>query len=163
MSHSSHPPPRFRELSHDECAALLRRQHVGRLAYALHDRVWIEPIHYTYDDGWLVGRTSAGSKLATLAHNPWVALETDEIRDTFDWESVVVRGTFYRLKPHGNTVDRASYARALPLLRAIVPESLGPDDPVAFRDVLFHIHVDEMTGRAAAPPNAETDGEPASG
>jgi len=27
--------------------------------------------------------------------------------------------------------------------------SLGPDDPVPFRDVLFHVHADEITGRLA--------------
>ena len=146
------PAPAFRELARAECDALLRRQTVARLAYAFHDRVSIEPIHYAYEDGWLVGRTAAGSKLATIAHNPWIALEVDEVRDTFDWESVVVHGTFYRLRPEGTAAERESWARALPLLRRVVPEALGPDDPVPFRDVLFHVHVDEVTGRAARPP-----------
>jgi nitroimidazol reductase NimA-like FMN-containing flavoprotein (pyridoxamine 5'-phosphate oxidase superfamily) len=143
--------PIIRELTRAECGALLGRQTVARLAYASHDRVSIEPIHYVYEDGWLVGRTAEGSKVATLAHDPWVALEVDEVRDTFDWDSVVVRGTFYRLRREGSAADRESWARAVPLLRRIVPEALGPDDPVPFRDVLFHVHVDEVTGRAARP------------
>jgi nitroimidazol reductase NimA-like FMN-containing flavoprotein (pyridoxamine 5'-phosphate oxidase superfamily) len=146
--------PTFRELAPAECDALLRRQRVARLAYAFRDRVSIEPIHYVYEDGWLVGRTAPGSKLEVLAHNPWVALEVDEVRDTFDWESVVVRGTFYQLHREGTETERASWARALPLLRRIVPEALGPGDPVGFRDVLFHVHADEVTGRAASPPGA---------
>ena len=146
--------PRFRELSRAECEAILARQHVGRIAYAFHDRVAIEPIHYVFDDGWLVGRTAAGSKLATLARNPWVAFETDVVRDTFDWESVVVHGTFYRPQSHGTPAQRASWAHALKLLRTFLPETLGPDDPTPFRDVLFQVHVDEVTGRAATPPGA---------
>jgi uncharacterized protein len=141
----------FRELSREECEALLRRQSVARLAYASHGRVSIEPIHYVYDDGWLVGRTSPGSKLDTLAHDPWVAVEVDEVHATFEWESVVVRGTFYRLHETGSAAERESWARALPLIRRIVPEALGPDDPVPFRDVLFHVHADEITGRVAQP------------
>ena len=146
------PPtgPEFRELSRDECEALLRAGHVGRLAYAHHDRVSIEPIHYVYRDGWLVGRTARGSKLETLAHNPYVALEADVVRDAFDWESVVARGTFYVLRPAGNATERASWERALAMLRELLPATLGPDDPTPFRDVLFHIHVDELTGRAAS-------------
>jgi hypothetical protein len=157
--------PTFRELTRAECDALLGRQTVARLAYAFHDRVAIEPIHYVYDvsdGGWLVGRTASGSKLLTLAHNPWVALEVDEVRDTFDWESVVVHGTFYRLYSEGTETERASWARAVPLLRRIVPEALGPDDPVPFRTVLFHVHVDEVTGRAARPPGAASPAAPRS-
>lgn len=143
--------PTFRVLTRAECDALLARQRVARVAYTFHDRVSIEPIHYAYEDGWLVGRTAPGSKLATLAHNPWVALEVDEVRDTFDWESVVVHGTFYQLHREGTATERESWARAVPLLRRIVPEALAPNDPVPFRDVLFHVHVDEVAGRAARP------------
>ena len=148
--------PTFRPLTHAECVALLRSQVVGRMAYAFHQRVSIEPIHYVYDDGWLVGRTSPGTKLSTLAHSPWVAVEVDAVRGLFDWESVVVRGTFYPLHDDGSAAARASWARALPLLRRLVPESLGPRDPTQFRDVLFHIHVDELSGRAARPAGAES-------
>ena len=146
--------PAFRELTRAECDALLGRQTVARLAYAVHGRVSIEPIHYVYEDGWLVGRTAEGSKLAALARNPWVALEVDEVRDTFDWESVVVRGTFYRLRGEGSAAERESWTRARRLLRRVAPGARGPDDPAAFRDVLFHVHADEVTGRAARPSRA---------
>lgn len=157
-SHAAYAPT-FRELARAECDALLARNRVGRLAYTFHDRVSIEPIHYAYADGWLVGRTAPGSKLDTLAHHPWIALEVDEVRDTFDWASVVVHGTFYRLHEHGSAAERASWERALPLLRQIVPEALASRDPVPFRDVLFHVHADEVSGRMALPP-ADASGAP---
>jgi nitroimidazol reductase NimA-like FMN-containing flavoprotein (pyridoxamine 5'-phosphate oxidase superfamily) len=143
--------PSFRTLSRAECEALLRAQHVGRLAYTVRDRVAIEPIHFVYHDGWLVGRTAPGSKLASLSHNPFVAFETDVVRALFDWESVVVRGTFYLLHARGTPTERESWERSVSLLRTLVPETFGPGDPVPFRDVPFHIHVDEITGRAATP------------
>jgi len=153
----------IRELTHGECEAMLRRHGFGRLAYALHDRVWIEPISYAYDDGWLVGRTSAGSKLATLAHNPWVAMEIDDVRDTFDWRSVVAYGTFYPLHQRGTPTERRSWEHAVSLVRAVAPDALGPNDPAPFRDVLFHIHVDTMTGRTATPAPAGRRAPPALG
>ena len=49
--------PTFRTLEADESRTLLARHRVGRIAYALHDRVDIEPVHYVYDGDWLFGRT----------------------------------------------------------------------------------------------------------
>jgi len=152
MSNSTDGPaaPRFHELSREECLALLARQHVGRLAFAFSDRVDIQPIHYVYDDGFLYGRTSEGAKLTTIAHNRWVALEADEVRGVFDWQSVVVRGAFYRLELEGGTVDARRLAQhAIALLGAVIPATLRPGDPAEFRTVLFRIAVDEITGRAA--------------
>jgi hypothetical protein len=39
--------------------------------------------------------------------------------------------------------------RAVRLLRTIVPETLRASDPVPFREILFRIHADEMSGRSA--------------
>ncbi len=146
------PPPEIRPLTHDECLAVLARHQVGRLAFTFHDRVDIQPIHYVYDDGWLYGRTSEGAKLETIAHNRWVAFEVDEVRAPLDWASVVVRGAFYRLDPGAVAErEREAAARAVELLQRVVPNTLGADDPVPSRRVLFRIHVDDVTGRRAVP------------
>ena len=143
--------PTFRALSHVECDALLARNHVGRIAFAFRDRIDITPIHYVYEAGWLFGRTSEGAKLSTIAHNIWVAFEVDEIRGVFDWASVVVHGTFHRIDLGGSPREQAAGARAIHLLRAIVPETFEADDPVAFRTVLFRIAIGEVSGREARP------------
>lgn len=141
--------PAFRDLAEPECLELLARNSVGRLAFAFHDRVHIVPIHYVYDDRRLFGRTSSGDKLVTLRHSPWVAFEVDEVAGTFDWRSVVVQGTFYRLPEDGSPVERHARRHAIELLRRIVPLTATRADPVAFRDVIFEIVVDTVTGRAA--------------
>jgi nitroimidazol reductase NimA-like FMN-containing flavoprotein (pyridoxamine 5'-phosphate oxidase superfamily) len=141
--------PQFSELTADEARALLKRLHVGRLAFTLHDRVDIEPINYASDGEWIFGRTSAGSKLTTLLHHPFCAFETDEVRDLFDWSSVVVKGTFYLLDPGLGSTD--TYRRALQLLRDLLPGTFSAEDPVPQRDILFGIFVHDITGRAATP------------
>jgi hypothetical protein len=152
MSSPAERPPSIHALERDECLALLDRHQVGRIAYAFHDRVDIQPIHYLSSQGWLYGRTSEGSKLETIAHNRWVAFEVDEVRGTFDWASVVVRGAFYRLDPDAAAPgEREEAARAAALLGSVVPNTLAPGDPAPFRTVLFRIHVDEVTGRRAVP------------
>jgi uncharacterized protein len=140
--------PRFDSLSHAECASVLARNHVGRIAYAFRDRVDIEPIHYAYASGWLAGRTAPGSKLTTLLHHRWVAFEVDEIEGPFDWQSVVVHGTVDFVEPD-SPHERAVFDHALARLREHFPATFTPDDPTPFRTVVFRIHINEIAGRSA--------------
>ena len=146
-------PPVIRDLAPDECAAVLARGWVGRLAFAFRDRVDIQPVHYVFEDGWVYGRTSQGAKLETMRHNPWVAFEVDEIHAPFDWTSVVVKGSFHRLDDDEDASPRTRLARehALELLRGLTPRTLAPGDPTPWRHVLFRISVDHVTGREARP------------
>jgi uncharacterized protein len=141
--------PVFRELPQAECVALLRRNHVGRVAFTFHDRVDVEPIHYVYADGWLHGRTALGAKIAILRHHPWVAFEVDEVEDLFDWQSVVVHGVVHVPEPDGSATDRQAYADTLAHVRTLVPQAIDEGDPTPERAVLFRIHVDSISGRAA--------------
>jgi uncharacterized protein len=141
--------PTFRELSPEECEALLAVNHVGRMAFTFKDRPDIEPIHYVAENGWIFGRTTQGTKLTTIGHHPYVAFEVDEVRGTFDWRSVVALGTVYLLDPEFGTTHAAEYERAVELLRRFMPKALREGDPVPFRTVVFGIHVDELRGREA--------------
>ena len=142
-------PPTIRELSPDEARALLREQHVGRIAYAWRGQVDIEPIHYVFDEDAIYARTSVGAKLLTLRHSPWVAFEVDDVRGRHEWRSVVAHGTVYELRPDGTPADRRAYAHALDLLRTCDPAALTPDDPAPWRTVLFQVSVDRLHGREA--------------
>lgn len=155
--------PSFRALDKVECQRILSRNHVGRIAYSFHDRVDIEPIHYVGHGEWIYGRTSPGTKLATLSHHRWVAFEVDEIDGPFDWRSVVVHGTVYWLASEPSSRDTEA---GLAQLRRFLPETLTEDDPTPFRTVLFRISTSEISGRCAStacaaaspddarPPNA---------
>lgn len=151
--------PVFSHLTRDEIDALLARNNVGRIAYAFQDRVDIEPINYVYADGWIYGRTSQGSKLETIAHHRWVAFEVDESRGIFDWHSVVVRGAVYFLTPDSPPAEAHSFEHGLTLLRELLPGTLQGNDPVPFRHVVFRIHLDEVTGRAAKSGTLPSDKE----
>ena len=139
--------PRYVTLDDTESRAFLARQHVGRLAFTLHDRVDIEPISYTFEGGWIFGRTSVGTKLSTLVHHPWCAFETDHVVGQFEWTSVVAKGTFYLLDPESGSPD--VYAKALTSARSLVPDAFSAADPAPHRGVLFGIFVNEITGRSA--------------
>lgn len=141
--------PAIGVLERDECERLLKRNMVGRLAFALHDHVSIVPVHYVYDEGWIYGRTEPGGKLVPILRNRRVAFEVDEHEGMFSWQSVVAQGALYLINPEGDK-DKEVYANALNLLRRILPSTMGRADPVPFRDQLFRIQVSEMSGRSAS-------------
>ena len=140
----------IRELTSEEVTALLTRNTVGRVAFCWHDRVDIEPINYVYDAPWIFGRTSIGAKLLALAHNQWCAFETDDVRDLFHWQSVVVKGPFSAL--NSALGESEKYDRAVTALRKLVPAALTDADPVPERNIVFGIHANEIVGRTMAPP-----------
>jgi nitroimidazol reductase NimA-like FMN-containing flavoprotein (pyridoxamine 5'-phosphate oxidase superfamily) len=138
-------------LSAEEITSILVRNHVARIAFAVHDRVDIEPIHYVYAQGWIYGRTSPGAKLATVQRNRCVAVEVDEVESLFDWRSVVVHGGLYVLHAED---DREMWDHAVTLLRTLVPETLTARDPAPHRDVVFRIARQEATGRVSRSESA---------
>jgi nitroimidazol reductase NimA-like FMN-containing flavoprotein (pyridoxamine 5'-phosphate oxidase superfamily) len=131
--------------------ALLARHTVARLAYTHRDRVDIEPIHYVYHGGWLYLRTQPGTKLATLIHNPWVALEVDEVHGMYAWESVVVRGRLQLLDDGPHDAGRARYRAAVEAIRSLVPDAFTDRDPTPGRGVVCAVYVDDVEGRRATP------------
>ena len=143
--------PVFKTLSREESEAVLSRNSVGRIAFALHDRVNIVPIHYVYMNGWVYGRTASAGKLRDILRNRRIAFEVDEERQLFEWRSVIVRGPLYLIQSDGTQRARAIYHAALSAMRRLLPESLTELDPVPFRDQLFRIRAAEVSGRASVP------------
>lgn len=131
------------DLTNDEAQALLGRNHVGRIAFTLRDRVQLEPIDYVYDAPWIFGRTSADAQLLSVGPAQWCAFEADEVQGMFDWESVVVKGPFYQNSP----LAAWDYARAVTALRHLVPRAMTHSDPTPARDYVFGVHATEITGR----------------
>lgn len=143
--------PAIRSLDRSECEKILRRNHIGRIAYTFQDRVDIEPISYVFDDGWIWGRTSHGEKFDVVQRNYWVAFEVDEVEDMASWRSVVVHGGFYPLDEDETEEQKEALERGLALLRRLLPETLRPEDPFPFRTNLFRIAAQTVSGRETSP------------
>ncbi|WP_237759849.1 pyridoxamine 5'-phosphate oxidase family protein [Arthrobacter alpinus] len=79
-------------LSGNESWGLLQGSRFGRLAVCVANQPDIFPLNFvaTADKIWI--RTNPGTKLAEMAINALVALESDEVGDGEAW-SVVVKGT----------------------------------------------------------------------
>lgn len=149
--------PRFQELERAECEAILARNHVGRLAYARGNQIDIEPVHYVYSQGWIYGRTSAGKKLEMTGRSWWpVAFEVDEVENLLRWRSVVVHGGLYTIPSRGSDWEVDAWKRGVELLQTLIPETFTERDPVAFRNIMFRVAVQEIRGRSAMPEIAKT-------
>lgn len=150
--------PRVRVLARDEIEAVLGRNRIGRIAFSVDGSVDIEPISYVFHDGALYGRTSPGTMLTSVWHEPMVAFEVDEVDALVRWRSVVVHGVFHRISSDGSPAQRRRHRRAVELLRRVMPETLRVDDPFPGRTVVFRILIRHATGRASHPAHGDEEG-----
>ena len=84
--------PSLKELSGDECYALLRSQSVGRLGVIVDGYPLIVPVNFAMDGFTVVIRSRRGTKLSAAEHQS-VTFEVDDINrsEKTGW-SVLVRG-----------------------------------------------------------------------
>ena len=82
---------RIEQMSTQECWEVLDRERFGRLAVAVQGEPDIFPINFLVDNGTLLMRTAAGTKLTELVINAAVAVEADG-RDGDEAWSVIVKG-----------------------------------------------------------------------
>lgn len=111
--------PQFFALSREECAEILARNHVGRLAYRDGRQIHIVPLGFVARDDVLFLRSAYGTKMEALSRDPFVAFEVDEIDGPFDWRSVVVQGTIYVVERDGSAAER----RAAEAIRSVMPQA----------------------------------------
>ncbi len=80
-------------LSRDESLRLLASVPVGRIVYTSGALPAVQPVNFVLDDGAIVIRTGAGSKLTAALRNGVVAFEADVIdADTRSGWSVTITG-----------------------------------------------------------------------
>jgi uncharacterized protein len=83
-----------RELTREECLALLPTTPVGRLVFTDRALPAIVPVNFVVDHGHIVVRTGAGSTLAAAVRNSVVAFEVDDFdRTARNGWCVTVTGT----------------------------------------------------------------------
>jgi len=143
---------RFRDLDRAEVDKVLSRNHIGRVAFAQGNRPEIIPVNYVFTPEWIYGRTSPSGAIGRIGETWWpVAFQVDEVKNHFDWKSVVVHGGLYVVPEEGARWQREAWQEGLDLLRQLVPETLTEGDPVPQRQTIFRIAIQEVTGKAAEP------------
>ena len=122
-------------LEAEECWSLLRRQEVGRLAFAVGDDVEIFPVNHLVDEKTVLFRTAPGTKLVETGRGKNVAFEVDGWSDEAAW-SVVLHGR----------AEELDYPSALRHAKRSGLESWAPDEKSHY----VRITPTRLTGRRFA-------------
>jgi len=137
---------RTRTLSESGAMEFLAGRNTGRLAYLEGGRIEVRPVGYVLSGAWIFGRMGAGQKTDALLRHRWVTFQVDEVRDHWTWRSVVLHGALHFLDRTGGAAAEKARDGALEALRSAVPDFGGPGDPGSFRDMIFGIEVQEISG-----------------
>lgn len=111
------------ELSAAQIEQLLRRQVTGRIACTDRETPYIVPVNYVYDGKRIIGHSTAGKKIEMMRKNPKVCFQVDEIKNIFNWQSVIAWGRFEEI------TDMEEKERAMQALtHRIMPLAENPAD-----------------------------------
>lgn len=119
-------------LTPEESWALAAGASVGRLVTRVGDVIDIAPVNYVVDEGTLVFRTAAGSKLSGLTVNSAVVFQIDSFDSQTGW-SLVFHGQAHALESESE-IQRAEALPLQPLIPTLKP-------------TFVRIAVDTVTGR----------------
>ena len=133
------------KLGNTDALAILREGTLGRLGCIASGWPYVVPVNYFFDGKDIYIHTLPGKKLDALRANPRVCLQVDEIRDSYNWRSVIVYGTFEEVS------NKETQENVLIKLYGRLP----PMTPVESRmvkgmnvTIVFRIKVEEVTGMA---------------
>ena len=142
-------------LTHSQMEHVLQSQLVGRIACHTGERLYVVPVSYVYQDGYIYAHSKEGLKIAIMRKNPGVCFQVDAIEDMTNWRSVIVWGTYEELereKDQRNAlkiiVDRFVPYTTSESVRPAHGFSRAPEViEKEKRAVVYRIKVIEMTGR----------------
>lgn len=92
------------ELNLDAQEDLLNTQSLGRIGCHADGVTYIVPVHYIYEAPYIYAHSARGLKIELMRKNPEVCFEVDQIRDFFNWQSVICWGTFEEITEMGASV-----------------------------------------------------------
>ena len=140
------------ELSASECAEVLARTHLGRLACARDGQPYVVPIYFSFDQEWrcVYGFSLVGQKITWMRENPLVCLEVEDVSDAGRWQTVLAFGRYEELD--GSPAAGEGLRRAEALLgersRWWLPAAAKiPGRPERHAVVIYRIQIDRLTGR----------------
>jgi nitroimidazol reductase NimA-like FMN-containing flavoprotein (pyridoxamine 5'-phosphate oxidase superfamily) len=125
--------------------AILREGTLGRLGCIAADWPYVVPVNYFFDGRDIYIHTLPGKKLDALRANPRVCLQVDEIKDSYNWRSVIAYGTFEEVS------NEETKENVLTKLYSRLPHMTPVESKLvegAKGTVVFRIKVEEVTGMA---------------
>ena len=143
------------ELPVTECKEILVKSRLGRLACSRENQPYIVPLHFVFDGEMsLYAFSTFGQKIDWMRANPKVCVEIDEIKNQFEWSTLIIFGRYEELLDKLEFHAERQYAHGLlsqypmwwqPAFVAGANRSKqGNDDPIYFR-----IKIESISGHRA--------------
>ena len=133
------------KLGDRDSLAILREGTLGRLGCIAADWPYVVPVNYFFDGRDIYIHTLPGKKLDALRVNPRVCLQVDDIKDSYNWRSVIAYGTFEEVS------NEETRENVLTKLYSRLPHMTPVESKLvegAKGTVVFRIKVEEVTGMA---------------
>jgi nitroimidazol reductase NimA-like FMN-containing flavoprotein (pyridoxamine 5'-phosphate oxidase superfamily) len=143
-----------KEMTRQECTALLSSSRMGRLACAKDDQPYIVPINFAFADSHIYSFSLIGQKVEWMRQNPHVCLHVDKFGEGREWRSVVVYGVFEELPDRVGWKSQRDHAWSVLSKHAswwepggLKPVSAQTGSPISH--LFYRITIDRITGRQA--------------
>lgn len=141
----------IKELTRQECTAILLESRLGHLACVNDNRPYVVPVTFAFADNQIYGFSMIGQKIEWMRKNPEVCLQVDDFKDGREWKSVVVQGVYEELPDRIGSKRERDHAWSLLSKHANwwEPGGLKPIPASGTQHVFYRIRIETVTGRHA--------------
>jgi len=158
----------IKEMTRQECVALLKTQRIDRLACVRDQKPYVVPVHFAFGENSIFSFSLPGRKVDWMRANPHVCLQVDDVGGVDGWRSVVVEGLFEELSkapdPDGCMTGVERMIAPVDSDRRLAwsllakhgnwwePGALKPGDTLALSGshLFYRIRIEAMSGRQAS-------------
>lgn len=157
----------IKELTDTECLQMLIEKRFGRISCSREDQPYTVPLHFAFDGAdYLYVFATFGQKIDWMRANPLVCVEVDDIKNQFEWVSLVIFGSYEELPDLSEFEDERATAYKLLSRQAMwwQPGYVTGSHNSLLQDnkpIFFRIFINKITGRQAISddPPFESDVE----
>jgi nitroimidazol reductase NimA-like FMN-containing flavoprotein (pyridoxamine 5'-phosphate oxidase superfamily) len=142
------------KLTESQIDHVLQTQVVGRIGCCNGDRIYVVPVTYVYNSGYIYAHSKEGMKIQMMRTNAKLCFQVDAIDNMSNWRSVILWGEYEELKTEKEQqtgknllIDRlgpfVTSETVRPSHHSRAPEIIEK----GLRAVAYRIRITEKTGR----------------
>jgi uncharacterized protein len=133
---------------------VLHTQFVGRIGCHADDKIYVVPVTYVYDHGYIYAHSKEGQKIKMMRKNPNICFQVDAMENMANWRSVIIWGEYQELKTEKDQqagmkimIDRLTPIRTSETVKPSHDMHAPEIVEKALKAVVYRIKVKEKTGR----------------
>lgn len=139
----------IKPLSSTETIQLLEKNRFGHLACHANDEIYLVPITFAFEEGYIYSHSKLGKKIEMMRRSPQVCVQVEEVENFFRWKSAIVWGRFEELKGDMATIAMRRLIKKVAEKEIDSRRSDLEVDLSALLEsaIIFQIKVEKSTGR----------------